>query len=504
MIDPAERWGNVRELIDEKRYFILHAPRQTGKTTNMGLLAKQLNQEGKYIALYVNVEGGQAYRNNVDAVNEVVINNLQRAAKLQLSTTYRPSTECMDFTSMKEGVLSFITNWCLELPKPFVLFIDEIDALLGDSLLSVLRQLRSGYYDRPKGFPHALCLIGLRDVRDYRIYSEANDEYILGGSAFNIKEKSLVLSYFNLDQVQRLYQQHTEATEQTFSTAALEKIYQSTDGQPWLVNALGRELCFEEFAVPQDQEVTEADVENAIEILIKRRDVHLDQLAHKLMEPKVMPIIQKILLGERVDIHHDSIVEDKQYLIDLGLVKEGKNGLEIANEIYREIIPRELTHIDQVSLGEDPTWYVTPDGLLNVPKLLKEFVEFYKEHHDMITRRKTYSEAAHHLIFMSWLQRIVNGGGTVQREYATGLGRMDLCVTFGPKEKAQRYAFELKLMSKKALEDGKDQLVEYLKRLSLDQGWLILFQRGKVDDVEALGQEETIQHDGKLLHILKL
>ncbi len=217
-----------------------------------------------------------------------------------------------------------------------------------------------------------------------------------------------------------------------------------------------------------------------------------------------MPIIQKILLGEQINLHRGSILEDKQYLIDLGLVKEGKQGLEIANAIYREIIPRELTHMDQVTLGEDPAWYITPDGTLNVPKLLREFVTFYKEHHEMITKRKTYNEAAHHLIFMSWLQRIVNSGGRVQREYATGLGRMDLCVEFGGKDNPQRYAFELKLMDKTALEKGKNQLAGYLKRLGLDSGWLILFQRGEVEDVEALGEEETIQHQNKTLQILKL
>ncbi len=122
----------------------------------------------------------------------------------------------------------------------------------------------------------------------------------------------------------------------------------------------------------------------------------------------------------------------------------------------------------------------------------------------MITQRKTYNEAAHHLIFMAWLQRIVNSGGRVQREYATGLGRIDLCVNFGTAENTQRYAFELKIKSKKSLEDGKNQLADYLKRLSLEEGWLVLFQRNEVKDVEALGEEETIRHQGKTLHILKL
>ncbi len=122
----------------------------------------------------------------------------------------------------------------------------------------------------------------------------------------------------------------------------------------------------------------------------------------------------------------------------------------------------------------------------------------------MITPRKTHNETARHLIFMAWLQRIVNSGGRARREYAAGLGRIDLCVSFGTAENTQRYAFELKIKGKKSLEDGKNQLADYLKRLSLEEGWLILFQRNKVEDVEALGEEETIRHQGKTLHILKL
>ncbi len=93
---------------------------------------------------------------------------------------------------------------------------------------------------------------------------------------------------------------------------------------------------------------------NAVEILILRHDVHLDQLAHKLMEDRVMPIVQKILVGENVSFNQKSIMEDKQYLIDLGLVKQNQQGgLEIANPIYREIIPRELTDMDQSMLRQD-------------------------------------------------------------------------------------------------------------------------------------------------------
>jgi hypothetical protein len=235
-----------------------------------------------------------------------------------LPKQYQQSERCFKVRSMEEGLKTFLSRWCLELPKPLVVFMDEVDALIGDGLISVLRQLRSGYSQRPKAFHHAMCLIGLRDIRDYRIYSDSSQRYIIGGSAFNIKEKSIRL--------------------ENFTHHALQQVFELTQGQPWLVNALGRELCFDDYAISWNKTVTKEDVNNAAEILIKRRDVHLDQLADKLTEPRVERIIQSILIGEEID--NTNINEDQQYLIDLGLIRLGKQALEIANPIYREIIPR--------------------------------------------------------------------------------------------------------------------------------------------------------------------
>ncbi len=500
MVDTKERFTNVGELIDQKKYFILHAPRQTGKTTNMIQLARQLNEEGQYIVLYLNVEAGQPLRNQVDRVNNLVISAFERMAKIYLPSEYRPSEDCFKIRAMEEGIGEFLSNWCLELPKPLVVFMDEVDALIGDSLISVLRQLRGGYANRPRAFPHALCLIGLRDMRDYRIFSDETQRYVIEGSAFNIKDKSIRIENFTKAQVHNLFQQHTDATGQLFSEEALDLIFESTQGQPWLVNAIGRELCFEEHAIPCDQMISPDDVKNAIEILILRRDVHLDQLADKLTEPRVAKIIQTILIGEADGVSQQTTNEHQQYLIDLGLIRVGKNGLEIANPIYREIIPRELTWYQQNILGQDPAWYVKENGQLDIQKLLDAYIEFYKEHSELITARQTYTEAAHHLLFMAWLQRIVNGGGRISREYAAGLGRLDLCIEYA----GERFAFELKRSGKRALEKGKIQLTGYLNRLNLNSGWLVIFNRYPVEDWEIVGKREYVDYQGKHIEVIWL
>ena len=497
-IDPLSRLKSVIDLVEDQKYFILHAPRQTGKSTTIIALMEVLNNEGKYIALYVNVETAQPFRNDVESANEVFMSAIDGSARFYLPEPYWPSQNCFQVPSKKEGFRTFVSRWCTELPKPLVLFIDEADALIGDSLLSLLRQVRSGYTQRPKGFPHSIALIGLRDLRDYRIYSDSEKRYVLGGSAFNIKDKSLVMQGFTPDEVRTLYAQHTAETGQQFEAAALDLIFEQTQGQPWLVNAIGRELCFEEHKVmPEGRTIVPEDVYRAIEILIQRRDTHLDQLSDKLTEPRVARVVDAILSG--ADRPEDGKVssEDIQYVVDLGLVARSRLGLTIANPIYREIIPREITSVEQDYLRQDPAWYVLPNGQLDIEKVLARFITFYKENGELLTERELYTESAHHLSFMAWLQRIVNGGGYIRREYGLGLKFIDLVIEFGD----EKFAFELKAERHFKQAEALEQTAAYAKRMGVSEAYLVVFRR-RMTDPEKVGIRDKIQHGNLLVHLI--
>lgn len=133
-----------------------------------------------------------------------------------------------------------LAAWARAISRPLVLFLDEIDALQDTTLISVLRQLRSGYADRPAAFPWSLALIGLRDVRDYQVASGGSFR-LQTSSPFNIKVESLILRSFTLEEVTALYQQHTTETGQVFTSEAIQRAFDLTQGQPWLVNALARQ-----------------------------------------------------------------------------------------------------------------------------------------------------------------------------------------------------------------------------------------------------------------------
>ena len=365
--------------------------------------------------------------------------------------------------------------WAEAAPRPLVLFIDEIDALRNDALISVLRQLRTGYFDRPQSFPWSVALIGLRDVRDYKVASGGSDR-LNTASPFNIKTESLTLGDFSAGDVAALYGQHTAETGQRFTPEAVALAYELTQGQPWLVNALARRAVMEVAPDPAIA-ITPEHILTAKEILIQRQDTHLDSLAERLREPRVRRVIEPILTGGSLsDVPQDDI----RFLVDLGLCRfDGAGGLVIANPIYREVLPRVLAYTTTASLPHiSPTW-LKPNGSLDADKLLEAFLAFWRQHGQPLLGSVHYHEVAAQLVMMAFLYRVVNGNGTLDREYAIGTRRMDLCLRYGGPEPAT-LGIELKVWrdgEEDPLEEGLAQLDAYLDGLGLPSGWLVVFDR---------------------------
>ena len=336
-IPPLERFDldEILSLVRQKKYFVLYAPRQTGKTSSLLALRDELNGSGRYRCIYVNVEIGQSAREDVTAAMRAILGQLARAAISTLDDRF-PDDAWQDILEQSGGhgaLQDLLSRWAEAAEKPLALMLDEVDALVGDTLLSLLRQLRAGYPERPRRFPQSVVLCGVRDVRDYRIHSGTENAVIAGGSAFNIKAKSLRLGDFSPAEVRALLAQHTEATGQVWDAAALDAVWELTRGQPWLVNALAYETCFDNKANRDRSRVlTGVAVQAACERLIVRRDTHLDQLTDKLQEERVRQVVEPLLSG--VPGAGALRADDLQYVRDLGLVA-ASNPVSIANPIYR-------------------------------------------------------------------------------------------------------------------------------------------------------------------------
>ncbi len=516
MLPPDQRLPSLGSLIDKEAYFAVHAPRQSGKTTCFHHLARKLTAEGRYAAQLASCETARTVGDDVDRAVNVVVRAIETEAGRDLPDELRPPpAESVHHVDAEIRLNTYLGTWCERCPRPVVLFLDEIDALSGKSLLAVLQQLRAGYRSRPEDFPHAMALIGLRDVRDYRVRDAPEVpgavirelKEILGTSSpFNIKVRSLTLRNFTAEEVAELYSQHTAETGQVLSSEALDLAYGLTRGQPWLVNALADQVVTEEAPDPT-AEVTADHIVPAKDALILRRDTHIDSLTHRLREARIRRVIEPILAGE---FPQDEIPKDDiDFVRDLGLVAPGPSGLGMANPIYREVIPRALTSVTELFLPIGERSFVLPDGGLDAGGLLDAFVAFWREHAESFLNRQPYSEAAAQLVCMAYLQRIVNGGGYIDREYAVGSGRIDLCIRWPLSDgTVQRFALELKVWRPgrpDPLEAGLEQLNRYLERLGLDEGTLILFdQRPDAPPFAARGSRETRTVDGREILVLRL
>ena len=461
-------------LIRDEKYFVLHAPRQTGKTSVLLALQDLLNASGDYRCVYTNFEPGQAARENAAQAIRTILGLLEVRARLTLQDEFVEEIwpGILERSGPYSALQAVLSRWAEADPKPLVLLIDEIDALVGDTLLSVLRQLRAGYDLRPESFPQSVVLCGLRDVRDYRIRSTADGTVVAGGSAFNVKAVSLRLGDFSRDETLALLGQHTGETGQAFAAEASDLIWEQTRGQPWLVNALAYETC----RAVRNRSIAAGDVAAAREALILRRETHLDILADRLREERMRRVIEPLLSGGERNRITD---RDVEYARDLGLLARDAP-LRLANPIYAEVVPRELTWIVQEELDQDMAWYVDAGGRLDVEKLMAAFQTFFRENSEHWRQRFAYQEAWPQLLLQAFLQRVVNGGGRIEREFGLGRRRVDLLILWPQGGRLQRFVVECKVLRRDldaTIAEGLEQIADYMDGCAAEAGHLVIFDR---------------------------
>ena len=487
-IPPLDRvdLDEILLLIQLEKYFVLHAPRQTGKTSTLKALRDHLNAAGEYRCLYVSFESGRAGGEDTSRVVRTILTQMGSLALDTLGDRFISdrNLEVLDKFGPDGALQEILTRWAQACPEPLVLLVDEIDSLIGASLISVLSQLRSGFHRRPDSFPQTVVLCGLRDIRDYRIHLHANSTSSGVPSPFNIAAKSLRLGDFSKGEVHILLSQHTDETGQAFNSGASERIWELTRGQPWLVNALAYQACFDDKAGRDRSRPIGVDaIDRAKDTLIRRRVTHLDQLADKLTEDRVRRVILPMLAGSS---YHPQTIRDLEYVRDLGLVARD-HPVRMANPIYAEVILRELTLPLEETLAAEvsPDWYVNADGSLDVPELMRAFQRYFREHSDSWVDRFGHREAGPQLVLHGYLHRVVNSGGRIGREYAVGRRRTDLLIEWpvgsgANPARTRKYVIECKVLRERdsldtLMNEGREQTSAYMDLCGAESGHLVIF-----------------------------
>jgi hypothetical protein len=502
------RLPSVADMIEGEFYFILHAPRQSGKTTFLKTLTDHINSQGQMYALCCSLAALRPIEDRAEAMDTIVsqLNDSMISSKVEIIRHKAYSYGTIPGMAAPDTKAKRLLNrLCQDLDKELAVFFDEADLLTGPGLLAFLAQIRDGFNDRDaysNKFPRSLALVGMRDIRDYIAskYPGSSGEHL--ASPFNIVTERMTLANFTEAEVGTLYRQHTEATGQRFEDSAIARDWRWTEGQPWLVNALARQIV--EIKLKNDYSVAiDAPlVDEAAECLIKRRDTHIDSLQERLKEPRVKKILESSLAGNLSEVSPDD--DDSRYCRDLGLLAlTDQKLLRPANPIYKEVIIRTLTDQIDKFIPQTAINIWTDGKVLLLNDLLIEFQKFWRKIMDARAKRLSlleiiqYDEANHAIILFAFLQRALNGGAQIYHEFSEGRGSVDLRAIYNNRE----YLVEVKLKGAKSLRDSLAQLSGYLDTAGEDEGWLVIFDKNKVKRMEDKFYMKTETYNNKTIYV---
>ena len=461
---------DIKTMVDRGRYFSIFAPRQSGKTTFLEELCQELHQDPTYIVISLSFQNlsnvdKRAFYKRIEKdlysqlKNRLRIVNCEKCQPVQRFLGNHHLTGHLSFMELFEEL-----NCIIEFKK-IIIFIDEFDGIPIDELEDFLTTLRELYLKYKKIKRKALYSIGLIGIRNIT-------KLIVGGvSPFNIADQ-VDLPPFSLKNVHDLYSQYTAETNQSFMEEAVDKVHEKTGGQPWLVNRLGTILTVNVKPETVDP-IDEKDVEKAIQILLKERNDHFDNLYEKA----------KIYKETFVEIVFDNVEyvpndEDQSWLEQYGLIKNKNDRAVVSNNIYKaryiKTFFKEVNADENISLQE----YILPGNRLDMERILLDFDQyiaqigvraFYKD-------KKPYEKTGQFLL-TAWLYRFVKGGaGDLRYEATSGLGRMDIMLNY----KGRRYIIETKVNHQeditRILQQGLRQVAQkYLATESAAEGYLVIF-----------------------------
>ena len=477
ILPPADRLvgAQLDRYVEDKLYWVLHAPRQTGKTTFLQAWAREINASGQAVACYVSLEACQGITDKAEAMKTIHKAICGFAGKSKFPV---PEMTLGDPTFLLDETMH---KWAeMVSPRPLIVLFDEADVLTGEPLISFLRQLRGGFAERGPGkFPVSVALVGMRDLRDYITVSKGGVAPN-PGSPFNIKADSAVLSNFTKEDIAHLFAQRTDESGQQITTEALDYVYEQSWGQPWIVNSLFQRATMRVLNKDDYQTVTIDHIAAAREQMIAARETHLDALSIRMSDPKIRRVIETIMTGDS-DPTFGQDNPAVELATDLGIIKwDAATGFAISNPIYEEILTRYLNSGYHNALPPPSEWkWQKADGTLDMDSLLSEFQSFWRSHSEIWEEKSDYTEAFPHLLLTAFLHRIMNGGGRVERESAAGRGRMDLCVEY----MGEKYIIEIKLIrerdnSDKIREDGLRQIAAYRDKAAPGApAYLMIFDR---------------------------
>ncbi|MBM3242023.1 hypothetical protein FJZ31_37605 [Candidatus Poribacteria bacterium] len=468
------------QRVEQGKYIVIFAPRQTGKTTFFYQALTVLEKDPDYIPIsldfeiYSRAEPERFYQIIGGKIIQRIGERL-KALDIPDSDTIRVwlSTQKMiDHFSFGQ----FFENLNSKLPnRKIFLIIDEFDGIPREALRDFLYTLRQIYHEKKwnpgHNYIHSVGIVGVKSI------AQLDFDHTI--SPFNIQDQ-FALSNFTVEQIAELYEQYTQEVGQPFATSVIELIHEKTAGQPFLVNRLGQILT-EELKIPQTEEISIKHFQEAYARLLRDENTHFDTLVKNIrLEPEFKTILIDIIAGEK-ERRFNPRDKNVQSLGAFGVLKEKEGLCVIDNPIYQSIIIDAFTPfingVEDKYLPEDAedfTDYLSQSGEIQMGDLLDNFRDFIgRAGYKILEVPETPREFVGQYLLLAYLDLFVRKiNGHLYPEVPTGRGRMDIILLY----RDEKQIVETKLWrGEKRYQAGKQQLAAYLDKEGIQRGYYIVF-----------------------------
>ncbi len=468
------------ELVSEKRYFTIWAPRQTGKSTYFRQLAEELEKQNYKVA-HINFENFRTEK------IQTFVSSFKRNVNEFWNTNY-------DFETIPEF---FELIQTLKQGK-CVLIIDEVEGINQEYFGTFLHSIRNAYHSREKHCLKSVILVGVSNI--VGVVSD-------NASPFNITD-NLRVPYFTDKEVFELLHQHETETEQLFEDKVKKKISQITANQPGLVNGFAKMLVennpdkkilsYNDYLIVEDWYLTEAIDKNFSNILNKAREER--------------NFVERLLFtNDEIPFEIDR--ESIKLLHTNGLIKKDKNGFVTfwvpfyKKRLYTAFYPYtngEKKLISRTIFAEE---YFTEKGDLKIQKLINTYKDYVKRRgfkpfmqKDEHGNYKSLKESALIYSFETYITATMSElEGKIYREADTGLGKSDMIINIANSE----FLIETKVYhSPKKYSKGKEQLAYYCNSLGLNKGIYIVFSPENIKYPKTVKEQTEIINEVEITSYL--
>ena len=508
MVNIDDRLKQIKQLVDENKYFTINRARQYGKTTTLRALYRYLKSEYYVVLMDFQTFGSidfesehtfaGAFANSFVRLflrNDTVLNKLNDLLS-------KLTTDSQNENFSLRILFNDLKDICSVSDKPIVLMIDEVDSAANNQVfLDFLSQLRAGYIDRDlEPTFKSVILAGVYDIKNLKHKLRNEDEHKYN-SPWNIAaDFNVDMSFSEKDICGMLSDyEHDQYTGMDIDQMS-GLIYSYTSGYPYLVSRICQimdEKLPEKYLSKQD--IWTADGFNsAIRILLSEKNTLFESLSEKLNSyPKLADMLKTLLFTGKT-IVYNYYEESINIATMFGFVRDNNGVLVISNRIfetwlynlYLSTAEMQKTDIYKASLQDKSQFII--NGYLDMKHILEKFVIHF---HDIFgDMNEKFLEDEGRRYFLLYLRPIINGTGNYYIESHTrDLCRTDIIVDY----LGNQYIIEMKIWHGEEYNNrGEKQLIDYLDAYHSNTGYMLSFNFNKKKHI---GVHEIIVDDKKII-----